>query len=108
VLEHWPEPDVTFSLTYLAFVSVAVAAVGAKRENAPPTCVGVEARPLAPLQVFPAARLAAGTGKVLAGAGGVPGAVHPLPGPEPRMSKQGLLLLRFNVLGVELVVSVAS
>src|SRR5258708_31308840 len=87
---------------------VAPAALGAKRSKVPGTCVGVVGRPEAPLHVFSPVRSAEGTGVVAAGVGGGPGAVHPEPELEPRMSKQGLLSLRFSGPAGGLVVSVAS
>src|SRR5215472_1709565 len=106
VVMHTPPPDVTSWLTYCTELlgMVAPAAVGAKRSKVPGICVGVVLSPEAPLQVLSAARLAPGIGAVAAGVGAVPGAVHPLPEPEPRMSTQGLLSLRFSGPAVGLVV----
>src|SRR5262249_12695489 len=108
-VSHTPPPCSTFSLTYLApvLVMLAPALLGANRSKVcPGICVGVLPMPEAPLHFSSSASLALGTGVVAAGVGAVPGAVHPLSAPEPRMSKQGLLSFRFSGPALGFVVSV--
>ncbi len=88
---------------------MALEAVGAKIWKFPGAWVGVVPDPLAPAHVVSPPRSAPGTRKMLAGVGGIPGEVHPLPAPDPNTSKHGLLSLRWKGgVAVGLVVSVAS
>lgn len=80
--------------------------------SVPGICVGGVPRLEAPPHVASPDRAAVGTLIVAAGVGGVPGELHPVPVPEPSLSTQGLLLLKFPEVAlpvrVVLVDSVAS